>query len=163
MKKTLAILGLLVCTSGIVYAENATVVESTAQQTDVPQVEKQYTDNVRFKDSNDIKAIRKTEKQNFVKKADRKELKANKDIQKHKFSRIGKDEYRGQKSDIRNDKYNPKFKDFRANRPNHYMSRNQKHNQRFNSHNHRHHNMRHYRVHNRIYNKRAYRQPAKIR
>ncbi|MCR5265350.1 MAG: hypothetical protein K6E29_02000 [Cyanobacteria bacterium RUI128] len=165
MKRTLAILGLLVCTTGVVFAEETPVAEITApQQVEVQsQLDRQTFDN-RYKNGPKFDSQFKNVNDNikYDKSVKGQKFSPNKDNRPLKFgNKTSNREVRGVRHDFRNDRFNPnlnsRHQNFRYGRPAPYMGHHQKPYRGYRAYNHRNHNMKNYRAHNnRNVSRRAY-------
>ena len=169
MKKTLATLGLLICTSGLVYANDTVTVDTPIQATETqPQIEKQLPAQRQFNNYKNGPEFKNFDNQKFDKSVKNQKFDPKKADKTQKFKKIGKGDVKNKKYDIRNDKFNPNFKPKNANmyriHHHHYVSHYPRHSQKLRAHNHRHYDIKNYKTRNhKMHNRSAYNRSAKIR
>lgn len=142
MKRTLAILGLLVCTTGVAFADEVAVAEMAApQQVEIQsQLDRQTLDN-KYKRGPQFDSEYKNvkDKIKYDKTVKNQKFNPRKDGLKPGFdNKAGIKNYRESRPDIRNDRFNPNFnarrQDFRGHRPAPYMGHHKNPHRRYMSH-----------------------------
>lgn len=165
MKKALAILGLLVCTTGVVFADEVADVQVAPQQE--VEIQSQLDKQTFDRDKNQFNQNPKFNSE--LKKGDS-NIKYDKSVKNQKFKtqkpqkfdkKLGKQDIKSQKPFFKNDNLGKQADIFKYQRPNHKMVYHRgQHN--FNRHHRPNQNMRMHRYDNhRMINRRAYNRPIK--